>query len=285
MIIDYHMHLEKDNYHEKCRFDKARIALYVSQAQSNNVAEIGISEHCNRFTAFEPIMKHLAGGDDVHPMQRDWILRSFREDLGEYIEAIEEAKGARLPVKAALEVDYLPGREAEIAAVLSEYPFDYVIGSVHFLGDWGIDISPDIGWPQADVDRVYGEYFETMCKAARSGLFDVLAHPDLVKKFGHRPTKGIDEMYDALALAAKEGDVSVEISSAGLFKPVGEAYPAPALLARFFDRGVPITLGSDAHEPENVGRALDQVAAFAHAAGYRTLTRFERRRPTQVPLG
>lgn len=284
MILDYHMHLEPDEHVTKCPYTKERVQIYVEAARSRGTDEIGVTEHCNRFAEFRPVMDHLRQ-NAKGALLKEWLERSFVESLDEYVEALLQAKALGLPVKVSIEVDFLPGFEKEIQAILAAYPFDYVIGSVHFIGNWGIDFSPEIGWPEVDVDEAYQEYFRLMGMAARSGLFDTLAHPDLIKKFGHRPSFPLDELYDELARAANEGGVAVEISSAGLFKPVGELYPAQALLKRFFDRGVPITLGSDAHEPHQVSVGLDQAVKAAFDAGYRTVTRFSDRRPTQVELG
>lgn len=284
MILDYHMHLEPDEHAASCPYDVDRIRLYVQSAQAMGTSEIGISEHCNRFGAFRPVMEYLLDQVNDEPV-RAWLELSFTESLETYVEAVLQAKAEGLPVKLSIEVDYLPGKEREIESILASYPFDYVIGSVHFIGAWGIDLSPEVGWPGADVDRAYVEYFDLLVRAARSGLFDTLAHPDLIKKFGHRPSFSLDELYDAVAVAIKESGAAAEISSAGLFKPVGELYPAPALLQRFFDRGVPVTLGSDAHEPHHVSQGLDRAVRAAAAAGYRTVSRFDRRRPTQVELG
>ena len=256
----------------------------MEAALSRGTHEIGITEHCNRFAEFRPIMDHLQG-EAKDELLRSWLERSFVETLDEYVEAILQAKAEGLPVKLSIEVDYLPGYEEATREVLAAYPFDYVIGSVHFIGAWGIDISPELGWPEVDVDEAYLEYFRLLNMAAGSGLFDTLAHPDLIKKFGHMPSFPLDELYDEIARQAKEGGVAIEISSAGLFKPVGELYPATALLERFFDRGVPITLGSDAHEPHQVSAGLDKAVQAAFDAGYRSVTRFSERRPTQVELG
>lgn len=285
VICDYHMHLELDSHYEPCRFTLERIRLYVDAARRRGADEIGISEHCNRFAPFRPVMGHLLRRGDETPECILWRDRSFRESLDQYFDALSEAKRAGLPVKASLEVDYLPGAEKALRAILAPYPWDYLLGSVHFLGPWGIDMNPEYGWPTADVDRVYEEYFATFQAAARSGLFDVLAHPDLVKKFGHRPSFPLDEYYDAVARAAQQAGVAVEINTAGLHKPVGELYPAQPLLERFYDRGVPITLASDAHTPEHVARDFDKAVAAARAAGYDQIARFEQRRRTLHPLG
>lgn len=284
MILDYHMHLEPDDHVTKCPYHTERVRIYVEAALSRGTHEIGITEHCNRFAEFRPIMDHLRR-EAKDELLRSWLERSFVETLDEYVEAILQAKAEGLPVKLSIEVDYLPGYEEATREVLAAYPFDYVIGSVHFIGAWGIDISPELGWPEVDVDEAYLEYFRLLNMAAGSGLFDTLAHPDLIKKFGHMPSFPLDELYDEIARQAKEGGVAIEISSAGLFKPVGKLYPATALLERFFDRGVPITLGSDAHEPHQVSAGLDKAVQAAFDAGYRSVTRFSERRPTQVELG
>jgi len=284
MILDYHMHLEPDHHASKCPYDVERVRLYVESARARGTGEIGVSEHCNRFSAFRSVMGYLL--DEVEGEElRAWLELSFTEELDRYVEAVLQAKAEGLPVKLSLEVDYLPGQEDAIRRIVSAYPFDYVIGSVHFIGAWGIDISPEIGWPQRSVDQAYLDYFRLLEMAARSGLFDTLAHPDLIKKFGHRPNFPLDELYDEIARVIKESGVAAEISSAGLFKPVGEIYPAQALLERFHDRGVPVTLGSDAHEPHHVSQGLDRAVQAAVAAGYRTVTRFDGRRPVQVELG
>lgn len=279
------MHLEPDEHVTKCPYHKERVRIYVEAALSRGTDEIGITEHCNRFVEFRPMMDHLRRLNAEGTLLREWLERSFAESLDEYVDAVLQAKAEGLPVKLSIEVDYLPGHEKAMEELLAGYPFDYIIGSVHFLGTWGIDFSPEIGWPEVDVDEAYQEYFRLLGKAARSGLFDTLAHPDLIKKFGHMPSFPLDELYDELALAAKESGVAIEISSAGLFKPVGELYPSKALLERFFDRGVPITLGSDAHEPSQVSVGLDKAVQAAVDVGYRTVTRFNDRRPTQVQLG
>ncbi len=275
LIADYHMHLELDSHSGPCRFTTERMRLYVETAQARGVQEIGITEHCNRFDAFRPFMSHLLRDGRETQDCLIWQERSFREDLDAYVEAILGAKGAGLPIKLSLEVDFLPEHIDEVRAVLSKYPWDYVLGSVHFLGTWGIDMDPEYGWPTANVDAVYQEYFETLVAAANSGLFHVLAHPDLVKKFGHHPSFPLDELYDQLAHAAKKADVAMEISTAGLHKPVGELYPSQDLLQRCHDRGVPITLASDAHTPEHVARDFDQALALARRVGYDSMAIFE----------
>src|SRR5205814_4131634 len=141
-----------------------------------------------------------------------------------------------------------------------------------------------------DMDPTFGDepggcaYFEALAEAAASGLFDVPSHPDLVKFFGSRPAREVvDELHKSAARAIAQAGVCVEVSAAGLHKPVGEVYPDLALLRRCRALDVPITLASDAHYPEHVGRDVERAVERARAAGYDTVTVFEGRRRRQEP--
>ena len=212
------------------------------------------------------------------------MLQRCGDDLDDYVVAVQEAKARGLPVKLGLEVDYFPGIEVELAELLQPYPWDYVLGSVHFVDGFPVDQEPGLVH-RVPVGEAWRRYFVCLRNAARSGLFDSLAHPDLIKFFGMRPP---DEETHYLHLetadAIEAAGVCVEVSAAGLHKPVGELYPDRELLAACRERGVPITLASDAHQPEHVGRDLDRAAAFAREVGYETVTVFEARERQQEPL-
>jgi histidinol-phosphatase (PHP family) len=180
-------------------------------------------------------------------------------------------------VKLGLEVDYEPEKEEETREVLAPYPWDYLIGSIHFIDGRGIDGEPSLV-TEAGVDEAWRRY-ETLGWAARSGLFDTLAHPDLVKMYGQ------EIRWDWAAVADELDVVRVEVSSAGLHKPHGKLYPNAELLRQAKAQGVEITLASDAHVPANVGRDLDRAIEHARAASYDTVTVFDRREARQVPLG
>jgi histidinol-phosphatase (PHP family) len=158
------------------------------------------------------------------------------------------------------------------------YPWDYVLGSIHFLDGLGIDAEPSLV-DSVGVEAAWRRYYEALASAARSGLFDALAHPDLVKFHG----PAVDWEWDAV-VGTLEG-VAIEVSSAGLHKPHGKLYPSPAFLEAARAREIPITLASDAHVPQNVGRDLDRAAEHARAAGYETVTVFEGRQRRQEVLG
>lgn len=178
------------------------------------------------------------------------------------------------------------GREAELAAILARYEFDYVLGGVHFLGDWMID-DADFRhrYRERSVAEVYREYYRRVRQSVRTGLFDLLSHLDLPKKFGDRPEKEIDDAVDETLDAVRESGIAVEISSAGLRKPVGEIYPSRAILRAMNRRGIPIALSSDAHDPAEVGFAYGRLIAAAREAGYRRLVTFDHRVRAFADLG
>ena len=267
MIVDYHMHLR--NGREEISHDTWSVEPFVASAQRAGVDEIGFTEHVYYFKQTRSLW--------TVPYQTERCVY----DLEPYVEAVVYARGRGLPVKLGLEVDYVPGREDETRELLAPYPWDYLLGSVHFIDGLGVDGEPRL-LDEVGVDEAWRLYFETLAAAARSGLFDSLSHPDLVKIFGARADAfAYDEIADAIA----EAGVAVEVSTAGLRKPVRELYPHPDFLAACRARGVPVTLGSDAHSPDLVGRDFDRARELLRSAGYETVTVFEQRRGRQEPLG
>ena len=278
MLADYHMHLENGP------LTVEYIAQFVEVAQARGVTEVGISEHCHHFVEYRRIMEHLATGPGTYRELDEFFSQCFHTPIAEYIDVLNQARQAGLPIKIGIEVDYIPGFEREIAEFIAGQEWDYVLGSVHYLGKWAIDFSPDLGWQERDVDQVYEEYFSTLQQAARSGLFDVITHPDLVKIFGHRPGIALDRIYVETAASMAEGGVCCEVSAAGIRKPVGEIYPARELLAECQRRNVPITFSSDAHYPQEAGENLHQAVAFAKSCGYTQAATFTARQMTLYPL-
>lgn len=283
MLTDYHMHLQPDG--TAARADAASeweavgghlsvgwIGRYVERARARAVAEIAFTEHVHRFA------------EARNWLDNPWWREEATEDAGAYCEALDEARDAGAPVLVGVEMDWLAGRRGAIAAFLDAHPFDVVLGSVHWLHDGAVDHPDYPAWNGAPAERVWDDYLEALVAAAESGLFDVLAHPDLPKVFGRRMPSSLEgRLDDAVAAIAATG-VAIECSSAGLRKPVAELYPEPSLLARFSRAGVPATLASDAHAPQDVGRDYPTAVAALRGAGYETITRFSRREPTQVPI-
>ncbi|BAS29311.1 histidinol-phosphatase [Limnochorda pilosa] len=286
MPADYHMHLEADDLYEDLPHTVARIAEYVEAARRAGVDEIGISEHCHRFRAFRPIMAHLfEGATGQHPHVVAWLSSDFRHELNRYVEVVLDARRQGLPVRLGLEVDYLPDREEAIARALDGIPWDYVLGSVHFVDGASIDSSPEITWPGTPVERLWRRYFEHLAQAAASGLFTCLAHPDLPKKFGFRSDPFPWDAFEPVVEAAAATGTGFEVNTAGLRKPAREIYPAQELLAAATQRGLPIQLGSDAHRPEEVGAGFAEALRWARDAGATALTRRAGRRAVPELLG
>ena len=266
MIADYHMHLR--NGREEIAHDTKSVEPFVETARAAGVDEIGFTEHVYYFRQTRSLW--------TVPYQ----LERCVYDLEPYVRAIVEARGRGLPVKLGLEVDYVPGREEEMRELLAPYPWDYLLGSVHYVDGLGVDAQPRL-LDAVGVDEAWRRYFARLEAAARSGLFDSLSHPDLVKMFGERAEFDYGPVADAIA----ESGVAVEVSTAGLRKPVGELYPHPELLAACREREVPVTLASDAHSPQVVGRDFDRAVQLLRSVGYDTVTIFEQREARQEPLG
>jgi histidinol-phosphatase (PHP family) len=266
VIVDYHMHLR--NGREEIAHETSSVEPFVETAHRTGVDEIGFTEHAYYFTQLRTL----------------WSVPYHTErcayDLDAYVDAVLRARERGLPVKLGLEVDYVPGREDEMRALLAPYPWDYLLGSVHYVDGLGIDGAPRLA-DEVGVEEMWRRYFAMLARAARSGLFDSLSHPDLAKVHGDRVDFDYTDICDAIA----EAGVAVEVSTAGLRKPVGELYPHPDFLAACRERGVPVTTGSDAHVPELVGRDFDRARELLRSAGYETVTVFDRRQGRQEPIG
>jgi len=264
VIVDYHMHLRAPD--ESIEHTVEAVERYVQAAAERGVDEIGFTEHVYYFEQTRSLWSL--------PYQ----LERCKHDLDSYVDAVVEAKRRGYPVKLGLEVDYDRELERETDELLQPYPWDYLIGSIHFLDGIGIDGEPSLVH-RVGVEEAWRRYYDELAAAARSGLFDTLGHPDLVKMFGP------EIEWDWESVARRLDGVCVEVSSAGLHKRHGKLYPNTALLEAAYARGTPITLASDAHVPQNVGRDLDRAIAHARAAGYETVTIFDRRGQRQEPLG
>ena len=201
-----------------------------------------------------------------------WRMR--RDQLGEYVDSVLEAREAvagQLEVRLGLEADHHPGTERWVAELLDAYPWDYVIGSVHYLGAWGFD-NPEYveEYDRRDLTHLYRDYYALMDGAARSGLFDAIGHLDLPKKFGHRDPDGAAALA-ALDVIAARG-LALDFNTAGWRKLVNEAYPAPDLVRAAALRGIPFVLGSDAHRPEEVGFRFPEALRELRETGARAVT-------------
>ena len=258
MPADYHTHTPM------CRHATGSPEEYVDAALAAGLSEYGISDHAPQVP--EPF--------------DDWRMR--RDELPEYFAWVECARAraaGKLPVRIGLECDWLEGCDEWIGELERECRWDYLIGSVHYLGDWDFDNPKWLGrWAESDIEAVWAHYWQTYARMASSGLFDILAHPDLVKKFAHVPSGDLARFYEPAIDAIAASGCVIELNTAGWHKPCAEAYPAAGFLELACSAGVPLVISSDAHAPNEVARDFHKAVALAKAAGYRETALFEGRR-------
>ena len=289
-MIDYHVHLWPHAPGMSLVASVDQLSDYCTQAAQLGVTEVAVTEHCSRFRQFDALLRGW-WDQDPSPLRRAETARSWEEELGadldQYAETLLAARAAGLPVLIGLEVDYFPGAMDKVAGLLQGYPFDVLLGSVHWIGAWLFDA---LGWAQAQqqwvargVERIWADYTRSLEELADTRTVDVLAHPDLAKVAGHRPAPP-DEFYDRIAESVRSCRLVAELNSAGWRKPCAEAYPAPRLLARFCNYGVPVTTGSDGHRLEEVAWRISDLTAIARSAGYSEVSAFRARSRTPQPL-
>ena len=289
-MLDYHLHLWPHGRPGTLPAAE-QLAAYCEQAATVRVVELAITEHLFRFAQADAVLGGFWEDDPSASLRRAMAAYwedHARADLDTYVAVVLEAQRAGLPLRLGLEVDHYAGRMDKVASLLDGYPFDVLLGSVHWLGAWGFDNYEDPSmaaeWDRRGVEEVWSSYTEAVEELAQSGVCDVLAHPDLCKVTGRVPAVP-DEFYDRLAEALAGTGMAAEVSSAGLRKPAREAYPAPALLGRLSAAGVRVTTASDAHDLPEVGHGLAEIQRLVRSAGYETVTAYHRRQPRAVPLG
>jgi histidinol-phosphatase (PHP family) len=290
-VIDYHVHLWRHQPNLSLQASVDQIAEYSEHAAGLGVTELAITEHTSRFVQFDAVMRGWWDADPS-PELRAAAIKTWDSELGadldQYVETALAARDAGLPVVIGMEVDYLPDQMEKTARLLEGYPFDVLLGSVHWVGAWLINAMnwsiSEQEWARRGVENVWASYTRAIEELAGTGTVDVLAHPDLVKISGHRPDVP-DEFYDRIAEAAHASGLAAELNSAGWRRPkANEAYPAPALLTRFRELGVPITTASDGHDIGEVSWRVADLTVLARSAGYTEVTGFSGRRPEPRPL-
>ncbi|MDX8384217.1 MAG: histidinol-phosphatase HisJ family protein [Ghiorsea sp.] len=261
VVPDYHMHTPR------CNHATGTIREYALAACEAGLREIGMSDHSPMPNGFD----------------KAW--RMDESELASFIAELEAAKAefaGQLSIKSALEVDFYPGAEPYIEYLAQQYDWDYLMGSVHFIADWGFDNPDEIEkWQGKNMDQVYCDYFALVGESAATGLFDIIGHPDLIKKFGFRPDSPSDLLWEAeekMLQAVKHADVSLEISSAGLRKPAKEIYPKQSIVQRAASLDIPFAYGSDAHAPEEVGHGMVDCLSSLGACGVTKLSHFKQRK-------
>jgi histidinol-phosphatase (PHP family) len=285
VIVDSHVHLQPHG--EKPPVNRERIELYLEHARRNGVDVVVFTEHLFRFREAFDLLEGWWDADPNPALAS--IARAYWRDhvnlsLADYARVIEEAKSAGLPVRLGIEMDWIPGRASDLRDLLAPYAWDCILGAVHWVGAFGIDMEACVGeWGRRDTGGVWNEYAQLVEDLADARLVDVLAHADLVKIWGFRPAdrSGFDRRIVA---AASRNGLAVEVNTNGLQKPVGEMYPDREVLRLALAAGVPVTLASDAHAPERVGQYFEAAASLARAAGHRQYVSFDHRRPASHVL-
>jgi histidinol-phosphatase (PHP family) len=261
---DYHMHTPL------CHHATGEPVDYAAQALKLGLTEIGFSDH-------SPMQK-----DDFD----DW--RMAFSDLDDYVEKVRKAQRAypQLSIKLSLEVDYIPGHEDWIRGLAARHPWDYLIGSVHYVsGSWDFDNPKKLSeWKNHDTFEVWTAYFDRLTMAAESGLFDTIGHADLCKKFCYYPKQDCTGLYRKFLSAAARAGVAMEINTAGLRKDCKEMYPNPRIVRLAREYNVPLTFGSDAHAPGEVGLNFAEAIQVARDSGYTHWRRFTGRKAEDVVL-
>ncbi|MDY7992796.1 histidinol-phosphatase HisJ [Paenibacillus polymyxa] len=272
MKIDYHTH------HARCGHAIGSLEEYVQQGIRLGLDQLGLSDHM-------PLL-HVKPADYYPEMAMPM------EELPRYVEECLELKErfkGKIDIRVGLEGDYIEGWEREIEDIITAFPWDYVIGSVHFLGEWDVtDFRQVHHWEGKNVLEVYRTYYDAVSKAAATGLYDIMGHLDVIKRFGYHPKpEEMEELREleraALSAVARSGR-AMELNASGLSKPCAEMFPSRRMLEEAFSLGIPLTVGSDAHDPAKLSEHLEKARALLYEVGYRELAVFQHRERSLVPL-
>ncbi len=261
-MIDYHVHTRL------CNHAHGTMEQYIGCAIDKGLSEICFLDHLTlnkqgRDLAMDPVAVPL------------YIYAARR---------LAEKYKNRIEVKVGMEVDYTPAHAEEASAILDRFSLDVIGGSVHFVDDENIVSSKNRNSTSSPNAGFYDHYLELLGKLLDYSGFDVICHLDVIKKFGNHPPARFFDKMDEILTRIKYHDLVVEINTSGLSHPAGAVYPAPEILRRCFEKKIPVTFGSDAHRPEQVGRAFQQATAILRNAGYRNLTGFNRRNRYEIPI-
>ncbi|MCH1624788.1 histidinol-phosphatase [Fredinandcohnia quinoae] len=269
MLTDYHNHLELGT------LTNDYLMEFVNTANEKKIEHFGISEHAYHFYQTKDILRN------------PWVDERRYYDMKDYVALFMDAWNRNIDVKMSIEMDYTPGKHKEMEQFIRSYNFDYVIGSIHWINDFGIDLAEfRKEWDRRDLHDTYEKYYDQVVTLAESNLFDIIGHIDLVKIFKYIPDdeEFLLEQFDRATTALANSKTCVEISTAGLRKPIGKLYPDPRLLQMCYDKKIPIVLSSDAHKPEHVGADYDQAIRLAKSVGYKSLMTFNKGDRKEVPL-
>ena len=251
----------KTDYHMHSTFSDGRAVPedYIQPALSAGISEIGFSEHLTLFRELE-----------------DWNMNPA--NIPSYLNYLDSVRGNtnHIRIRTGLEVDYFEGRDYELKEFLDGLPLDYVIGSVHYLGEKTVDFGPEF-YERKDINELFESYFDLVCKAVESGLFDIIGHCDLIRIFGHKPSIDMEPVYRKLARIMKKYDVTFELNTNGRNRPLADFYPDRRYLGIFHEERVPVCVNSDAHLPARVGQYFDEAYELLRYTGFSEMAVFEKR--------
>ncbi len=256
---DYHIHTTYSDGREEPE-------ACIEAAVKAGFREIGFSDHLN------PVGDRLKWcmDHDRLPAYADHIMRLGKEH-------------PEIAVRLGIEVDYLPGMEEETERLIGAFPFDYIIGSVHYLGVETVDLGPEF-YIGKDIGLIYENYFNLVCEAASTGLFDIIGHPDLVRIHRFFPDDDITYLYSMMASAFEIHDAAFELNTNGRNKPLNDFYPDRKYLPLFAEHGVPVCVNSDAHQPVRIGQYFNEAYDLLRSAGYREMAVFRKRERYMIPF-
>jgi histidinol-phosphatase (PHP family) len=264
------------------------IESFVEHGARSGAEEVGFTEHFYRCTESAAVLGRFwddGGPADLSETSEAYVASQRILSLERYVEAVVSAKDRGLPVLLGLEVDFFPDTIDAVLDVLAPYPWDFLVGSTHWIGSWGIDLPFQVHeFDRRGHRQSYEDYFAVETELAASGAVDVLAHADVIKKQGLYLDEPPTDLFESLARAAGRSGVAIEVSTAGLYQPAGQMYPHQDLLSMFHANDVPITISSDAHVPEHCGRDRSVALEMARTAGYTERVTFRNRERITVPL-
>jgi histidinol-phosphatase (PHP family) len=258
----------KTDYHMHSIYSDGRSVPedYLAAAITAGLNEIGFSEHLTLFRDLE-----------------DWNMNPV--NISPYINHLQALQKItdNIKIKIGLEVDYYAGREKEIIEYLKPLPLDYIIGSVHYLGEKTVDLGPEF-YEGKSIDRLFESYFESVITAVSSGIFDIIGHCDLIRIYGYKPKMNMEPLYRKLARAIKENNAAFEVNTNGRNRPLADFYPDRRFLHIFREENVPVCVNSDAHMPSRIGQYFDEAYELLRYIGFTEMAVFDKRVRTMVPF-
>jgi len=258
----------KTDYHMHSSYSDGRSVPedYIQPAIEAGLSEIGFSEHLTLFKDTED--------RNLNPV-----------NISPYINHLERLQNTikRIKIKIGLEVDFFAGKEKEIDAFLRSLPLDYIIGSVHYLGEKTVDVGPEF-YEGKSIDRLFESYFDSVIAAVASGLFDIIAHCDLIRIYGYKPSSDLEPLYRKLTKTMKNHDVAFELNTNGRNRPLADFYPDRKFLHIFREENIPVCVNSDAHMPSRVGQYFEEAYDLLRYIGFTEMAVFDKRVRRMIPF-